>query len=211
MGIAPINSLEPSPAILIQPLSRLTSSARRGSVHGRSAVFYPRMKKLFVILTIVAAGQYLVAQVPSGSSVSIPAKDAKNHVGEDATVSGRISEIFVSSQTTNVYLYLDGDIKNAKFAVVFYGTNNPPVKDLRFTPKRRPGEAHFCQRQNHYRKACARNNGEFLVRNQSMMPNMTVWKSRFPPWIVSQNVANCVLIGLFSHCSSAPSAPVGRR
>jgi hypothetical protein len=61
---------------------------------------------------------------------SIPAKDAINHVGEDAVVRGVISEIYISRQNTNVYLYLDGDIKNAKCAVVWLGTNHPPVKGL---------------------------------------------------------------------------------
>jgi hypothetical protein len=58
--------------------------------------------------------------------VTIAAKDAINHIGEDAVVSGAIAEIFVSRQTTNVYLYLDGDIDHAQFAAVWPGTNDPP-------------------------------------------------------------------------------------
>jgi hypothetical protein len=89
------------------------------------------MKNSIIFLALLLALQQLSAHMSDGTHPSIPAKDAKYHIGEDVVVSGIISEIFVSSQTTNVYLYLDGDIKNAKFAAVWPGTNNPPVKALR--------------------------------------------------------------------------------
>jgi len=89
------------------------------------------MKNIIVFLAFVSALQQLPAQTSDGSSPSISANDAKYHIGKDVVVSGTISEIFVSRQTTNVYLYLDGDMKNAKFAAVWPGTNDPPVKVLK--------------------------------------------------------------------------------
>lgn len=89
------------------------------------------MKNFIVLLALLVAVQRLAAQMSDGSHASIPAKDAKNHIGQEMVVSGTISEIFVSSQTTNVYLYLDGDIANAKFAAVWPVTNDPPVKVLK--------------------------------------------------------------------------------
>jgi hypothetical protein len=88
------------------------------------------MKRFVFLLIVIAATHHLAAQVSDNGKVSISAKDAKNHIGEDAIVSGTISEIFVSRQTTNVYLYLEGDIEHAKFAAVWPGTNDPPVKVL---------------------------------------------------------------------------------
>jgi hypothetical protein len=99
------------------------------------------MKKNFLIFALILFltgfvvskidANYLEEAVFQNEPEKIQASDAKNHVGENAIVSGTISEIFVSSQTTNVYLYLDGDIKNAQFAAVWPGTNNPPVKELK--------------------------------------------------------------------------------
>jgi hypothetical protein len=61
---------------------------------------------------------------------SIPANEAKHHIGEDSVVSGKLSEIFVSKQNNNVYLYLDGSTKNAQFVAVWLGNNEPPTKTL---------------------------------------------------------------------------------
>ena len=55
---------------------------------------------------------------------------AKEHIGEDMTVAGRIYGLFASSQSSNVYLYFDSDIFHPKFAVVWPGTNHPPLGDL---------------------------------------------------------------------------------
>jgi hypothetical protein len=83
-----------------------------------------------VYITETRLLKQFAVQVPNGAPASISAKDAKNHVGEEAVVSGTILEIFVSRQNTNVYLYLDSDMENAKFAVIWPGTNDPPVKAL---------------------------------------------------------------------------------
>jgi hypothetical protein len=66
----------------------------------------------------------------SGDVATISENEAKNHVGEDVVVSGTVSGFFASSQTTNVYLYFDSDIFHPKFAVVWPGTNDPPIKEL---------------------------------------------------------------------------------
>jgi hypothetical protein len=74
----------------------------------------------------------IFAKSPTPSdNAFIPAKEAKKHIGENAVVNGTISEIFVSSQPTNVYLYLDGDIQHAQFTAVWPGTNDPPIKALK--------------------------------------------------------------------------------
>jgi hypothetical protein len=82
----------------------------------------------FAVLKIYA--NYLEEVTFQNEPVKIQASAAKKYIGENAIVSGTISEVFVSSQTTNVYLYLDGDIKHAQFAAVWLGTNNPPIKAL---------------------------------------------------------------------------------
>jgi hypothetical protein len=93
------------------------------------------MKKIFFVLLLTGFATWKInaddSVVYQNGSAKIQAKDAKKHIGENAIVSGTISEIFISSQTTNVYLYLDGDIKNAQFAAVWPGTNNPPIKELK--------------------------------------------------------------------------------
>ena len=88
------------------------------------------MKNLFILLVFILTVQWLPAQLTDDTSVSIAAENAKNHVGESVFVTGTISVIIVSRQTTNVYLYLDGNLKNAIFAAVWPGTNDPPVKLL---------------------------------------------------------------------------------
>jgi hypothetical protein len=72
----------------------------------------------------------LASRLSEGARDFIAAEDAQDHINEHAVVRGTISEIFVSRQTTNVYLYLDGDIQHARFAAVWPGTNDPPVKAL---------------------------------------------------------------------------------
>jgi hypothetical protein len=89
------------------------------------------MKTIIALFFLLVAVQQIAAQMSDGTHASIPAKDAKNHIGEEMVVSGTISEIYVNRQTTNVYLYLDGDIDHAKFAAVWPGTNDPPVKALK--------------------------------------------------------------------------------
>lgn len=66
----------------------------------------------------------------SSDSIAITAKEAKNYIGLDSIVTGTISEVFISRQSTNVYMYLDGDMKNAQFAAVWSGTNDPPLTRL---------------------------------------------------------------------------------
>jgi hypothetical protein len=89
----------------------------------------------YTLILIVAAILFTACNKrvqPLGDAVTVfPAKEAKNHIGEVTSVSGTISEIFVSRQNTNVYLYLDGDIKDAQFVAVWPGTNDPPVKALK--------------------------------------------------------------------------------
>jgi hypothetical protein len=73
----------------------------------------------------------VLLQSSSSSTTIIPAKDAKNHIGENAVVSGTVEEIFISKQNASFYLYLDGDIKNAQLTAVWLGTNNPPIEKLK--------------------------------------------------------------------------------
>jgi hypothetical protein len=72
----------------------------------------------------------LAPRLSDGTRVFITAEDAQNHIKEHAVVRGTISEMFVSRGTTNVYLYLDADFQRARFAAVWPGTNDPPVKAL---------------------------------------------------------------------------------
>ena len=67
----------------------------------------------------------------AGDVASISESEAKNHVGEKVVVSGKVSGYFASSQTTNVYLYFNSDIFHPKFAVVWPGTNDPPIEELK--------------------------------------------------------------------------------
>jgi hypothetical protein len=105
---------------------------------------YTIMKKLLIVLggiflvIIILADQWQIKAFQTGTpeflkvgNGVIHANEAKNHIGENVIVSGTISEISIINQTTNVYLYLDGDIKNAQFAAVWPGTNNPPIKELK--------------------------------------------------------------------------------
>jgi len=87
--------------------------------------------KLSAFSTVLVLAFFLAScsRTP-GSRSSIPAAEAKKHIGENAVVSGTVIEVFVSKQNTNVYLYLDGGLPNAKFAAVWPGTNDPPIKEL---------------------------------------------------------------------------------
>jgi hypothetical protein len=84
------------------------------------------MKNIIAVFVLLAIVQQLAAQALASIHNSIPAKDAKNHVGEEMVVTGTISEIYINKDTKNVYLYLDGDIEHAQFAAVWPGTNDPP-------------------------------------------------------------------------------------
>lgn len=135
----------------VDPMRTLTRNCERTSwmekiKNSRGSTSIVRRQFMRYLLMFITATTLLTAcdqRVPvpgnasepntktSSGDAAITAKDAKNHVGEVVVVSGVISEIFVSSQTTNVYLYLDGDIKNAQFAAVWPGTNDPPIKQLK--------------------------------------------------------------------------------
>jgi hypothetical protein len=67
----------------------------------------------------------------SGDNSAISENEAKNHIGEDAVVRGTVSGMEISNQETNVYLYFDSDIMHPKFAAVWPGSNDPPVKLLK--------------------------------------------------------------------------------
>ena len=67
----------------------------------------------------------------SGAAAILSGNEAKDHVGETVRVSGTVSGFQVSRQTTNVYLYFDNDIFHAKFAVVWPGTQHPPIDELK--------------------------------------------------------------------------------
>jgi hypothetical protein len=67
----------------------------------------------------------------SGDGAAISENEAKNHIGEDAIVSGTVLGLQVNNQTTNVYLYFDSDIFHPTFAAVWPGSNDPPVKLLK--------------------------------------------------------------------------------
>ena len=84
------------------------------------------MKNFIAVFVLLAIVQQLAAQALSAIHTSIPATDAKNHVGEKTLVTGTISEIYINKENKNVYLYLDGDIEHAQFAAVWPGTNDPP-------------------------------------------------------------------------------------
>jgi hypothetical protein len=102
------------------------------------------MRYLFFILVVVAAlftGCHRSVTTPvntqsEGTNISaggavITENEAKDHIGEDAVVSGTVLGLYINSQNTNVYLYFDSDIFHPKFAVVWPGSNDPPVKLLR--------------------------------------------------------------------------------
>jgi hypothetical protein len=62
----------------------------------------------------------------------ISENEAKNHIGQYVVVSGMVTGFYANRQTTNVYLYFDSDdIAHPKFAVLWSGTNNPPVTALK--------------------------------------------------------------------------------
>jgi hypothetical protein len=67
----------------------------------------------------------------SSGGIAISENEAKDHVGEDAVVSGTVLGLYINRQNTNVYLYFDSDIFHPKFAAVWPGSNDPPVKILR--------------------------------------------------------------------------------
>lgn len=87
-------------------------------------------KNIIAIFALLAIVQQLAVQALPVILTSIPAKDAKNHVGEVMAVNGTISEIVISKENKNVYLYLDGDIEHAQFAAVWPGTNDPPSEKV---------------------------------------------------------------------------------
>jgi hypothetical protein len=69
-------------------------------------------------------------RVQSPDNFAISEYEAKDHVGEDAVVSGTVLGLYIDSKNTNVYMYFDSDIFHPKFTAVWPGSNNPPVKVL---------------------------------------------------------------------------------
>lgn len=67
----------------------------------------------------------------SSGVIAISENEAKSHIGEDVVVSGTVLGLTIDSNSTNVYLYFDSDIFHPKFAAVWPGSNDPPVKLLR--------------------------------------------------------------------------------
>jgi hypothetical protein len=57
--------------------------------------------------------------------------EAKHHVGQYVVVTGMVQGYYGNRDTTNVYLYFDPDINHPTLAILWPGTNNPPVLSLK--------------------------------------------------------------------------------
>jgi DNA/RNA endonuclease YhcR with UshA esterase domain len=83
-------------------------------------------KRTLVILSVI------VLWAASGlAQTSISAADAKNHVGERATVCGEVASTHyaASSRGNPTFINLDKPYPNQIFAVLIWGTNRPKFGD----------------------------------------------------------------------------------
>jgi hypothetical protein len=85
----------------------------------------PGKRRLVILSVIVLWAALGLAQT------SISAADAKNHVGERATVCGEVASTHyaVSSRGSPTFINLDKPYPNQIFTVLIWGTNRPKFGD----------------------------------------------------------------------------------